>query len=345
MTFELEYSAGRWLAPLELVDELYDALLRLPAKGQNHYITLASRDSDVEICCATKQSRFVNEPYAYTEAQAKSKLSAWRDERDSSCCKSCDRGSNAGSPVIEPVAASTASKASITLNSSNPLPATTEGEAVRFLRERGYVVAPPCPSVTEPGSITPPPPYALYLSSSQPVQSTTRETATAALATSKRKRDDNQIVAPIHGPDTATAALPRDGGREPEIDDDGDGDDEEVVVVSAPQRKKRKTKRSTRNDPLQEPAPPPRCVKTKKGALTSTISYEAAAELTGAGQEAEHPLPTSTQMESDRATGDQTVRLATGEGGQAVLPNTGEWQLPMAWCSLRSTCLAHPRLT
>jgi hypothetical protein len=252
MTFELEYSAGRGLDPLELVDELYDALLRLPAKGQDHYITLASRDSDIEICCATKQSRFVKEPYAYTEAQAKSKLSAWRDERDSSCCKSCGRGSNAGFPVIEPTAASTASKESRTLNSSKPLPATTEGEAVRFLRECGYVVAPPCPSMAEPGSITPPPPYALYLSSSQPVQSTTRETATATLATSKRKRDDDQVIAlatarlptTTHGPDVVAVAPPRDGSGEPEIDDDGDGDDEEVVAVSAPQRKKRKTKRS-----------------------------------------------------------------------------------------------------
>ena len=111
MTFELEYSAGRWLAPLELVDELHDALLRLPAKGQNHYITLASRDSDVEICCATKQSSFVKEPYAYTEDQAKSKLSAWRDERGSSCCKSCDRGSDSGSLVIGPAAVNAASKA------------------------------------------------------------------------------------------------------------------------------------------------------------------------------------------------------------------------------------------
>ena len=47
-TFELEYCRGRWLAPLEVIDELYDALLRLPAKGQTDYITLGSRDSDVE---------------------------------------------------------------------------------------------------------------------------------------------------------------------------------------------------------------------------------------------------------------------------------------------------------
>jgi hypothetical protein len=32
-TFELEYSGGRLLVPLELVNEIYNALLRLPAKG------------------------------------------------------------------------------------------------------------------------------------------------------------------------------------------------------------------------------------------------------------------------------------------------------------------------
>ena len=40
---------------LEIIDELYDALLRLPAKGQTDYITLGSRDSDVEICSAAKE--------------------------------------------------------------------------------------------------------------------------------------------------------------------------------------------------------------------------------------------------------------------------------------------------
>lgn len=56
---ELERSRGRWLAPLEIVDELYEALLRLLAKGQNGYIILGSRESDVEIFCATKHSRVV----------------------------------------------------------------------------------------------------------------------------------------------------------------------------------------------------------------------------------------------------------------------------------------------
>jgi hypothetical protein len=330
MTFELEYSAGRWLAPLELVDELYDTLLRLPAKGQNHYITLASRDSDVEICCATKQSRFVKEPYAYTEAQAKSKLSAWRDERDSSRCKSCDQGINSWSPVLERTAASTASKSSTAPNSSKSLPAATEIEAVRFLRERGYVVAPPCPSVTEPGDITPPPPYALYLSSSQPVQSTTRETATAALATPKRKHDGNQIVAlatsrsrtPIHKPDTATAAQTRDASGDPENDED-DGDDEEAVV-SAPQRKKRKTKRTTRDSPPQKPTTPPRCTKTKKGTLTSITSHEAVAELIGPDPEIVDSPPSDTASD------------------QPAQPSNGELCPLTAWPSRRFDGLTHP---
>jgi len=330
MTFELEYSAGRWLAPLELVEELYDALLRLPAKGQNHYITLASRDSDVEICCATKQSRTVKEPYAYTEAQAKSKLSTWRDERDSSCCKSSDRGSNSGSPAIEPAAVSTAS---ITPNSPKSLPSTTEIEAVRFLRERGYVVAPPCPSVTEPGNITPPPPYAPCMSSSQPVQSTTREVATAALATPKRKHDDNQIVelatsrsrTPIHNPDTATAAQTRDASGNLGTDED-DGDDEEAVV-SAPQRKKRKTKRTTGDSLPQKPAAPPRCTKTKKGTLTSITSHEAVAELVG-------PAPEIADSPHNDTGNDQIAQPNNGE----LCPLTG-------WPSRQSDGLTHPWLT
>jgi hypothetical protein len=259
-TFELEYSGGRLLAPLELVDEIYDALLRLPAKGQNDYITLSSRDSDVEICCATKQSKFVKEPYAYTEAQAQSKLSTWSDKRDLSRCELCDQSTKAAPPVADPTAAEAVSDGVTTSKPSKSPFATTEVEAVRCLRERGYIVAPPCPSASDPGSVTPPPPYALHLSSSsQPVRSITRETEAPAKSICKRKRGDGRTVAqttscpptPIHMPGTTTTIQTRDATGDNDHDDNAndDDDDEEVVVVSAPQRKKRKTARTTRNNP------------------------------------------------------------------------------------------------
>jgi hypothetical protein len=311
-TFELEYSRGRWLAPLELVDELYDALLRLPAKGQDGYITLGSRDSDIEICCATKQSKFVKEPYAHTEAQAKSKLSAWHEERDFSRCKSCDQGSNTESPVVQPTAARTTPNMPITPNPSKSLFAATEIEAVRCLRERGYIVAPPYPCASNSGSITPPLPYDLHLSSSQPVRSITRETEKPATSVCKRKRDNDQTVrqatsclpTPIHRLDTTTVAQARDASREPEIEED-DGDDEEVVV-SAPQRKKRKTKRTTGNSPPQKPTTPPRCTKTKKGTLTSILSHEAVAELIG-------PAPETVASPPSETESDQTMQPNNGE--------------------------------
>jgi hypothetical protein len=346
-TFELECSRGRWLAPLEFIDELYDALLRLPAKGQDGYITLGSRDSDVEIFCTTKHSRFVNEPYAYTEIQAKSKLSAWRGERDSERCKSCDQSSRSETPVVVPVAGNTAPKTPVAPGYSNSPFAATEIEAVRCLRQRGYIVAPPGPSVGDPGSITPPPPYAPHMSSSQPVRSTTKDSETSLTSARKRKRDDDRVITqasscpptPIHGTDTATVTQTHDTGaglennRGIEDDDNGsDGGDEEVVVVSAPQRKKRKAKRSARKVAPQEPAPPPRCSKTKTGAQTDTISYEAVAELTGAGPETVQSPSAVVQDDADTSACDEGVRPTTDEDGQTVstLPDDGELQLLIA---------------
>jgi hypothetical protein len=341
-TFELEYSNGRWLAPLELVDELYDALLRLPAKGQNDYITLSSRDSEVEICCATKQSKFVKEPYAYTEAQAQTKLLAWRDKRDLSRCESCDQGNKTKSPVADPTPAKTASNVPAAPNPSKSPFAVTEVEAVRCLRERGYIVAPPYPSASDTGSITPPPPYALHLSSSQPVWSVTREVETPAISARKRKRDDDRTITqttscpptPIYRPDAATVAQIRHATSEPEIvhaDGDDDGDDEEVVVVSAPQRKKRKTTRTTRNSPPQKSITLLRCTNTKKGILTSTISHEAAAELmVPVSETLDSPVeapPTDAENDVEVFDGYERERLAADQSDQSdqtMRPSEGE---------------------
>ena len=103
--FELEYCKGRWLAPLEVIDKLYDALLRLPANGQTDYITLGSRDLDVEICCATKPRRLVKEPFAYTEAEARTKLSACREKSNSNLNDKDGADDSpeisAGDPIVE----------------------------------------------------------------------------------------------------------------------------------------------------------------------------------------------------------------------------------------------------
>jgi hypothetical protein len=329
-SFELEYSRGRWLAPVEVLEELYDALLRLPAKGRTDYITLGSRDSDVEICCATKHSKFVKEPFAYTEAQAQSKLSAWREKRDLSLS---DQGTNTESPADDPTAAKTASNTTITPDSSESPFAATEAEAVRCLRERGYIVAPPYASASNAGSITPPPPYAPYMSSSQPVRSVVREAGTPATLANKRKRGHDRAAAqatsclptPVHGIDIATVPQNRDTNVESGIrGSDADDDDE---AVSAPQRKKRRTTRATWTSQPQKPTTPPRRTKTKKGTLTSTIPYEEAAELSGGAQGTIDSLPNAAKSDADVSDGDEGETLAPDEGDQTMQLDDGECYL------------------
>lgn len=309
--FELEYYKGRWLAPLEVIEELYDALLRLPANGQTDYITLGSRDSDVEICCATKPSRLVKEPFAYTEAEAHTKLSPWRDKPDSNLSDKDGADNSPETSVGEPNVEKTGPKS--TQDPPESPFANSEAEAVRCLRDRGYIVAPPRASTSDLESITPPPPYSRHLSSSQPVQSIARFTDIAVASTNKRKRgDDGRGDNPgVRNIGRATSCPSTPNGRfvtidipvqtgvmdaeSHEVEDDDadpdsagataaadDEDDEDDEVVSAPQRKRRQTTRISRTEPLQKPITPPRCLKTKKGTLTSTISYEAAAELIGA---------------------------------------------------------------
>lgn len=337
-TFTLEYCKGCWLVPLEVIDELYDALLRLPANGRIEYITLGSQDSDVEICCAANPKRFVKEPFAYTEAEAHTKLSAWREKSESN---ECDRSGNdrAESPTLDSTGEKTTASKPIQ-DSSEPSFAANEAEAIRCLRERGYTVAPPRASTSNLGSITPPPPYTLHLSSSQPVRSVARSTDTAA-STDKRKRgdddsddSDDRMTAratscpstPIRGFDNDNvAARACDTNGEPEIregDADADDDEEEEEVVSAPQRKRRKTTRTAKTSTLQKPTALLRCMKTKKGTLTSTISYEATAELTSVALETVDTSPTNAEndAENDTDMSDSVEgrRPAAGEGGQIV---------------------------
>jgi hypothetical protein len=319
--FELEYCKGRWLAPLEVIDELCDALLRLPANSQTDYITLGSRESDVEICCATKPRRLVEKPFAYTEAEAHTKLSAWREKSNSN--PNDKDGAGDGPEILagEPGVEKTGSKS--TQDPPESPFANSEAEAVRCLRDRGYIVAPPRASTSDLESITPPPPYSRHLSSSQPVQSITRFTDIAVTSTNKRKRGDGRRGDSPSGrnagratscPSTPTGRFvtvdvpARTGGMNasesheigdgdanpdgatatatPATADEDDEDDEEDEVVSAPQRKRRRTTRISRTEPSRKATIPPRYLKTKKGTLTSTISYETAAELIAAAPEA-----------------------------------------------------------
>jgi hypothetical protein len=135
---------------------------------------------------------------------------------------------------------------------------------------------------------------------------------------------------PIHTPSTTTVQT-RDATGEPEpelepdIDDEGnDDDDEEVVMVSEPQRKKRKTARTTRNNPPQTPGTPPRCIKTKKETLTSTISHEAAAELIGPASETVDSPPTDTENDADVSDGEEGEWPAADQSDQTMHMNDGE---------------------
>lgn len=310
-TFELQYSKGRWLAPLEVIDELYDTLLRLPAKGQTNYITLGSCDSDVEIYCARKRSELVREPFAYTEEQAKSKLSAWLEKRG---LTGCDQATNTETMAANDVVGDPAAE--------NVSSAVDEAGAVRCLRERGYIVVPPCTSARNPGAITPPPPYTLHQSSSQPVQSVAVEAATPATLAIKRKRGDDRDAAraascpstPMHRSNSIKAAQTRDKSQELVV---GDSDAEEEII-SGPLRKKRRTTRTNKTRTTQKPTTPPRCAKTKSGTLTSTISYEAAAEVTGVGQKTVNSPHTDAENDADVSESDERERPAAGEGDQAV---------------------------
>jgi hypothetical protein len=82
---------------------------------------------------------------------------------------------------------------------------------------------------------------------------------------------------PVHRIDITTVLQNLDTNVEPGIRGSNADDDDEVVSV--PQRKKHRTTRATRTSQPQKPTTPPRRTKTKKGTLTSTISYEEAAEL------------------------------------------------------------------
>jgi hypothetical protein len=192
------------------------------------------------------------------------------------------------------------------------------------------IVAPPYASASDPGNLTSPPPYAPHLSSSQALRSAVREAETPATLANERKRSHDRAPAqatscpptPVHGIDIATVPRNRDTNVEPEIKgsdaDDDDNDDDDDEVVSAPQWKKRRTTRATRTSQPQKPTTPPRHTKTKKGTLTSTISYEEAAKLSSGAQGTVDSLPNAARSDADASDGDEGETLAPDEGDQTM---------------------------
>jgi hypothetical protein len=318
---ELEHRRGRWLAPAELagfLEEVYETLLRqrLSAGDGPNYIVLGCHDSDKEIYCATERSRLTGRPFASTEEQAKEKLWMWLKKRASASTErkqdtdaepvttspvvAADRTAGgpatAGSAVCD---ATGALSADASLRSESIL-ARTEVEAVEWLRTRGYVVAPPYASPNGPQNVGPPPSYLehMQISMSQPLPDTTGRTVAPAGPGEKRKRVDDwtaEMAETVTLPAMRAAPGVRTGGvdggsRTPDGDTD---EDDDVVVVSAPLRKKRRnarTKGTVRKSPPQRPSAPPRRTKTRRTALSSVVSYEEAADVTGVDVQAFDPV-------------------------------------------------------
>lgn len=331
---ELEHRSGRWLAPAEfagLLEEVYDTLLRQrPSAGDSPFhIVLGCHDSDREICCATERSRLAGRPFASTEEQAKEKLWMWLKKQASASTKrrpDTDADPVTTSPVVTDCTAGSpattdsavcdatdAPSADTSLQSGSVL-LTTEVEAVEWLRTRGYVIAPPYASPNGPQNVGPPPSYLehvpISMSMSQPLPGTVGRTDASAVLGEKRKRIDDLTAETT----TTTATLPAihtaSKGRTSSVNGgsrttDGDTDEDDVVVVSAPLRKKRgtiKTKGRVRKSPPQRPSTPPCRTKTKKTALSSVVSYEEAADLTGVDVRAFDPVRTM-DVEGDEGDG------------------------------------------
>jgi hypothetical protein len=99
-------------------------------------MTPGSRDSDIEICCSSKQSRLEKEPFAHTGEEAKTKPLSWQEEWDLGRCD--QHTDTAGGFAVEKMALKQRKYVGIDSSArkgpSNSLSVTTEAEAVRYLR-------------------------------------------------------------------------------------------------------------------------------------------------------------------------------------------------------------------
>jgi hypothetical protein len=342
---ELEHRRGRWLAPTEfagLLEEVYDTLLRQRPSGEDesNHIILGCHDSDKEIYCATERSRLTRRPFASTEEQAKEKLWMWLKKQASTEAHPTDSAvHNATEALPTDSAVHSATEAlptdSAVYNATEAHPtdtplrsesilARTEVEAVEWLRTRGYVIAPPYASPNGPQNVGPPPSYLEHIpiSMSQPLPGAIGQTDASAVSGEKRKRIDDwtaetttTVTIPVIRTTSEVRTVGANGGSDTR---DGDTDeDDDVVIVSAPLRKKRRNTRTKRAP--QRPSTPPRRTKTKKTALSSVVSYEEAADLTGMDVGAFDPVPTTdVEGEGGRTSAEEehpNVEVDPGEHG------------------------------
>ena len=291
-TFSIVPSRGRYLVPVDVLDELHDHLLTPNAKGvRPDYITLANQDSDTQICCAPDWSTIINvvqkklpSPYARTEEEAKNRLSAWLEKEDlrrqsaapipasSSPCR-C-----AIATVTPPIP-----KARQSSTSSVPF-AFTQEDALEQLRKQGYRICllSATPSRT---NITPPPPYERDLPfASQPTR-TVEHLTTPPRPRSARGLDGTDSYGKRKWESFAESYADSRSSRDPPSEDateiadseEEEEDEEEEPVRPAKQRKTHAWKRTTRAATKPSvPTTPPRMMKTKRSTMTTTLSKEAA---------------------------------------------------------------------
>lgn len=146
------------------------------------------------------------------------------------------------------------------------------------------------------------------------------------------KNSDNPNGNPIGNSNDTSNDNPDDKSSDNDkndADDDGDADDEDdddvprpypkrrkirattedtahTTATSAPLQKKRKNPVPKRRTVIPTPRPPPRSRKSGKGTLTSIISYNEAAEITGTVNEAESTTAPTIREEAEVLQDDRT---------------------------------------
>lgn len=144
------YRPKAGLEALSIAEELKRALLEPRSRQYGDYITIdGGYDGSPEIRCAFRHSSIFRRPFALTEEDAKDKLSAWLERQRLVRYQARDQGTNTvGPPLANGPVQDESSRTTIALSpAAPPVPsgppfATTEADAVRALRERGYYVFP-----------------------------------------------------------------------------------------------------------------------------------------------------------------------------------------------------------
>ena len=267
----------------EVVRQLHEIMSRCPLAQPDGYITISDgcNDEALEVRCAPKHSSIFRRPFALTEEDAKKKLSAWLEKQRLKRRNMGDQSTNTTEPsLVDQPAQDDLLRTTTVPNTktppvgSDPPFATTEADAVRALRERGYHVL-PTQSPVQTGIITPPPGYSRY-PCSQPIERSTEDASMLAFRTITRKRKaasvpstpvrEHYVVAPLTRPATSNInseihdneAEEKDGdhldiptiytGRNANNADDADdaGDASDEMCETPPRQHKRRKITTTR---------------------------------------------------------------------------------------------------